>query len=124
MSDFVPSPNPTTLTFVNTHLAAFDEMAEKRNSDFHELSRRLSFESGTASQASQAPSVPDSDESNDLRDAYQSAPPMSLGESYEAEMFGVSTSHPLNIYETNILFWLVSPFLYEAYPSKDIQQGG
>ena len=25
------------LTFVNAHLAAFDEMYEKRNQDFHEL---------------------------------------------------------------------------------------
>jgi phosphatidylinositol-bisphosphatase len=37
------SPSPTVLTFVNAHLAAFDEMVEKRNFDFHELSRRLVF---------------------------------------------------------------------------------
>lgn len=33
----------TVLSFVNAHLAAFDEYTEKRNSDFHDLSRRLSF---------------------------------------------------------------------------------
>ncbi|THH05204.1 hypothetical protein EW145_g4967 [Phellinidium pouzarii] len=33
----------TVLTFVNAHLAAFDELTEKRNSDFQELARRLSF---------------------------------------------------------------------------------
>ncbi|RDB17258.1 Inositol polyphosphate 5-phosphatase OCRL-1 [Hypsizygus marmoreus] len=38
------SPGPTTLTFVNSHLAAFDEMYDKRNSDFQDLSRRLTFE--------------------------------------------------------------------------------
>jgi hypothetical protein len=28
---------------VNTHLAALDEMVDKRNIDFHDLSRRLGF---------------------------------------------------------------------------------
>ncbi|OJA10505.1 hypothetical protein AZE42_07826 [Rhizopogon vesiculosus] len=37
------SPSPIVLTFVNAHLAAFDEMVERRNFDFHELSRRLIF---------------------------------------------------------------------------------
>ncbi|KAF4576228.1 hypothetical protein EYR40_000468 [Pleurotus pulmonarius] len=36
---------PTVLTFVNTHLAAFDEMVDKRNMDFHDLSKRLGFSS-------------------------------------------------------------------------------
>ncbi|KAF6751635.1 DNase I-like protein [Ephemerocybe angulata] len=34
----------TVLTFVNAHLAAFDEMVDKRNQDFHDLSKRLTFE--------------------------------------------------------------------------------
>ncbi|EAU84020.2 hypothetical protein CC1G_11458 [Coprinopsis cinerea okayama7 len=34
---------PTILTFVNAHLAAFDEMVDKRNQDFHDLSKRLNF---------------------------------------------------------------------------------
>ncbi|ETW77518.1 hypothetical protein HETIRDRAFT_105366 [Heterobasidion irregulare TC 32-1] len=38
-----PSPLPTALTFVNSHLAAFEEMLDRRNADFHDLSRRLSF---------------------------------------------------------------------------------
>ncbi|KAL0945822.1 hypothetical protein HGRIS_012107 [Hohenbuehelia grisea] len=33
----------SVLTFVNAHLAAFDEMVERRNADFHDLSRRLGF---------------------------------------------------------------------------------
>ncbi|KAF7795709.1 hypothetical protein EIP86_006874 [Pleurotus ostreatoroseus] len=45
-SDLAPSPRPAVLTFVNAHLAAFDEMYDKRNQDFHDLSRRLSFDSG------------------------------------------------------------------------------
>lgn len=35
---------PIVLTFVNSHLAAFDEMVERRNSDFHDLSVRLTFQ--------------------------------------------------------------------------------
>ena len=34
---------PTVLTFVNSHLAAFDDMADRRNTDFHDLSSRLLF---------------------------------------------------------------------------------
>lgn len=34
----------TVLTFVNAHLAAFDEMVEKRNQDFQDLSKRLTFD--------------------------------------------------------------------------------
>ena len=33
----------TVLTFVNAHLAAFDEYTDRRNADFHDLSRRLLF---------------------------------------------------------------------------------
>ncbi|KAG6840962.1 hypothetical protein C0991_002944 [Blastosporella zonata] len=40
------SCGPTTLTFVNSHLAAFDEMYEKRNLDFQDLSKRFRFDSG------------------------------------------------------------------------------
>ncbi|KAL4071719.1 DNase I-like protein [Scleroderma citrinum] len=39
------STRPITLTFVNSHLAAFDEMMERRNYDFHDLSARLTFPS-------------------------------------------------------------------------------
>ncbi|KAJ7178211.1 DNase I-like protein [Mycena filopes] len=40
----VGTPGSTTLTFVNAHLAAFDEMFEKRNADFQELAKRLRFD--------------------------------------------------------------------------------
>ena len=35
----------TVFTFVNAHLAASDEMVERRNYDFQELSGRLAFSS-------------------------------------------------------------------------------
>ncbi|KAF7440117.1 hypothetical protein PC9H_000461 [Pleurotus ostreatus] len=46
---------PTILTFVNTHLAAFDEMVDKRNMDFHDLSKRLGFSSYTPVEAVNPP---------------------------------------------------------------------
>jgi len=94
----VTVPKPTTLTFVNTHLAAFDEMTDKRDSDFHELSKRLLFERSTSTMASQAPPGSDSDE-NDNETL------LSLG---DTEMFGFDANAPLSIYETDALFWLVS----------------
>ncbi|KAJ4479376.1 DNase I-like protein [Lentinula aciculospora] len=72
----VETPGPTVFTFVVSHLAAFDEMVTKRNADFHELSKRLVFDSSGGLTVSQSlVSVP--------------------------EKFGV--------FETDILFWMVSP---------------
>ncbi|KAL0579195.1 hypothetical protein V5O48_002817 [Marasmius crinis-equi] len=36
-------PGPTTLTFVCSHLAAFDEMVEKRHADYQYLTKKLAF---------------------------------------------------------------------------------
>ncbi|TFY66027.1 hypothetical protein EVG20_g5062 [Dentipellis fragilis] len=44
----IPSPCPTTITIVNAHLAAYDEMYERRNADFHDISRRLAFSPSSA----------------------------------------------------------------------------
>ncbi|KAI8989001.1 DNase I-like protein [Trametes punicea] len=74
---------PTTLTFVNSHLAAFDEMFEKRNADFHDLSKRLQFDSGIVAD-----------------DAVAS------GSGY-----GPATI-PLSVFETDTLFWLVRDLNY------------
>ncbi|KAJ8082122.1 hypothetical protein PM082_007969 [Marasmius tenuissimus] len=41
--DDIKQPGPTTLTFVCSHLAAFDEMVDKRNSDYQDLAKRLVF---------------------------------------------------------------------------------
>ncbi|KAA1474554.1 DNase I-like protein [Dentipellis sp. KUC8613] len=51
-----PSPCPTTITIVNAHLAAYDEMYDRRNADFHDISRRLGF---TPSSAYVTPLAPD-----------------------------------------------------------------
>jgi phosphatidylinositol-bisphosphatase len=46
------------LTFVNTHLAAFDDMAERRNADFHDLGRRLIFNAASADESNKDASLP------------------------------------------------------------------
>lgn len=68
------------LTFVNTHLAAFDESYERRNADFHDLSKRLTFDSG----------VPTHEHEDQTTRAAAASPP----------------TVPLNVYQTDALFWL------------------
>lgn len=77
----VSSAGPTTMTFVNSHLAAFDEMVDRRNSDFQDLSKRLMFE-GTRT----------------------TRPPTS--ESEDSILDGVPPS--TSVYESDVLFWMVS----------------
>ncbi|KAI0672159.1 DNase I-like protein [Trametes maxima] len=85
---------PTTLTFVNAHLAAFDEMFERRNADFHDLSKRLQFDSGIVADDSGAGS----------------------GNGY-----GPVTIQ-LGIYETDALFWLVRDLNYRlTLPDGDVR---
>ena len=70
---------PFAFTFVNAHLAAFDEMFDKRNADYHDLSHRLFFDSAVVL-----------DDGPPTGSWYTPAPV------------------PLTIYETDVLFWLVS----------------
>ena len=87
------SPAPITFTFVNAHLAAFDEMTEKRNADFHDLSKRLSFDNNDV------PPQPPGAEREDI-----STKP-------RTDLVGTElSSQSLSIYETDFLFWMVSCF--------------
>ncbi|KAJ7023466.1 DNase I-like protein [Mycena alexandri] len=52
------NPGSTVLTFVNAHLAAFDEMVEKRNADFHDLAKRLQFDLGAVAPEGGGAAVP------------------------------------------------------------------
>lgn len=38
-----PTPVPIILTFVDSHLAAFEDHVDRRNTDFYDISRRLTF---------------------------------------------------------------------------------
>ncbi|KAH9931574.1 DNase I-like protein [Fomitopsis serialis] len=87
----VVTPRPITLTFVNSHLAAFDEMFDRRNADFHDICKRLLFESGaTAQEPSPQDDVP-------------------------------SENSPitLNVFETDVLFWTVK--LQMNLPDADVR---
>lgn len=95
------SPAPITFTFVNAHLAAFDEMTEKRNADFHDLSKRLSFDNNNIPpQPPQPPQSPGAEGEN--------ISPEPRTDLMETE----PSSQPLtrSMYETDVLFWMVSCF--------------
>ena len=77
--------NSTTLTFVNSHLAAFDTGLERRNSDFHDLSQRVVFAN-----------LSEGDDDGFGTDEYGY-------ESANAEEQSLDT-----IYRSDALFWLVS----------------
>lgn len=73
----------TVLSFVNAHLAAFDEGLDRRNADFHDLSRRLVFAA--------SPSTATASSADDPSDTASA-----------------SAEEPQSVYEADALFWLVS----------------
>ncbi|KAH8102042.1 DNase I-like protein [Cristinia sonorae] len=77
------SPQPVIITFVNAHLAAFDEMFERRNADFHDLSKRLQFDYGIPAQ-----NGPVEEDGHPL------------------------VTVPLSVYQTDALFWMHSDLNY------------
>lgn len=86
------SPGATTFTFVNAHLAAFDDMVEKRHSDFQDLSRRLTFVGGA-----QGTSGAEGDANDGDKDPLYVEPDT-----------GAETTI-LSVYDTDVLFWHVRP---------------
>ena len=88
------SPTPITFTFVNAHLAAFDEMTEKRNADFYDLSNRLIFDN--IDEPSQPPAAAEGEDTSpeQKKNLVEKRP----------------ISQSLSIYETDVLFWMVSCF--------------
>ncbi|PCH36777.1 DNase I-like protein [Wolfiporia cocos MD-104 SS10] len=78
-SQCVGQRKPAVLTFVNSHLAAFDEMYERRNADFQDLSKRLVFEPGMMSDTSPQQVMPDN-----------------------------ITEGSRSVFETDVLIWMVS----------------
>ncbi|KAI1792704.1 DNase I-like protein [Ganoderma leucocontextum] len=99
---FTPTPSrpedtefqnkPTALTFVNAHLAAFDEMFEKRNADFHDLSRRLVFE-----------------------------PAISVADVPSSGSWYAPAAAPLSIFAADALFWLVNLNYRLWLPDADVR---
>jgi inositol polyphosphate 5-phosphatase INPP5B/F len=77
-ASFSQSSLPITFTFVNSHLAAFDDHLDHRSADFHDISRRLEF----------GPCI-----------EYMWAPRTRHGE---------AEPQTVNIYASDVLIWLVS----------------
>ncbi|CAK5268023.1 unnamed protein product, partial [Mycena citricolor] len=85
------SQSSTILTFVNSHLAAFDEMFEKRNADYHELCRKLVFNLSTSSSA-----------------------PAAGGQLPELAV-------TCNVFETDVLFWMGDLNYRISAPDPDVR---
>ncbi|KAH8997936.1 DNase I-like protein [Lactarius akahatsu] len=65
-----PTPIPIVLTFVNSHLAAFDDQLDRRNADFHDISRRLTF--GPCAEYAWGPQTSGTGEGPPMLDIYAS----------------------------------------------------
>ncbi|KAK6974368.1 inositol polyphosphate 5-phosphatase OCRL-1 [Favolaschia claudopus] len=91
-TDDVKNPAPTVFTFVNAHLAAFDEMWEKRNSDYHEIVKRLQFNLGVTTTTAAV--------------AGQEGAPVPL---------------TCNVFETDVLFWMVNLNYRIDVPDADVR---
>jgi inositol polyphosphate 5-phosphatase INPP5B/F len=108
------------LTFVNAHLAAFDEALERRNTEFHDLSKRLSFDVSvpdppvvSVSASTRAASIPPTPVFDKSKATW---PP----EDWEQNLD--STSVPLSpvprtvmasVFDSDVLLWMVSKFICE-----------
>ncbi|KAG7095842.1 hypothetical protein E1B28_006537 [Marasmius oreades] len=115
--DIIIAPGPTTLTFVCSHLAAFDEMVDKRNADYQDLTKRLLFLETLPYDNVEADTIP-----HGVKSPMRSAS-VSSGISANSNINGVPVRRPTaqlpadtsnvplleryNIFETDVLFWMV-----------------
>ncbi|KAK7460941.1 hypothetical protein VKT23_008869 [Stygiomarasmius scandens] len=78
----------TVLTFVCSHLAAFDEMVTQRNSDYHNLGKRFVFDSLSAIPAAADPKSED------------------VPGQFEASQHAQGIQEKFSIFESDALFWM------------------
>lgn len=100
---------PVILTFVNAHLAAFDDMVDKRNADYRELTRRLRFNAPTRSIRPQ--SHPNSSAEDSESQGPVNGGPVEPGEKEEEsdeepEDEEVEAAETTSVFESDALFWL------------------
>ncbi|KAJ4491922.1 hypothetical protein C8J55DRAFT_449055 [Lentinula edodes] len=112
----IENPGPTVLTFVVSHLAAFDEMVAKRNTDFHELSKRLVFDSSILATSTSTGSVSTTNSSQ--RNSVGPMLSQAIEDTGSAMPGGLAVSQGLisvpekfGVFESDILFWIVSSHL-------------
>ncbi|KAJ3779009.1 DNase I-like protein [Lentinula raphanica] len=122
----IETPGPTVLTFVVSHLAAFDEMVAKRNADFHELSKRLIFDSGSLVTSTSSGSVSSGNArrnstgpTSSMEDA-NSPMPGSLGMSQTQSQTQVGEK--FGVFESDILFWMGDLNYRINLPDTDVRE--
>ncbi|KAF5390606.1 hypothetical protein D9757_002587 [Collybiopsis confluens] len=104
----------TTLTFAVTHLAAFDEMAEKRNADFHDLSKRLTFSSSALSDPGSGTGVDGDKKDSDDRQSVKSSESTNSG----GTATSVTVPEKLGVFESDALFWIVGRYIDHLLPKN------
>ncbi|KAF8273650.1 Endonuclease/exonuclease/phosphatase [Lactarius quietus] len=91
-----PTPTPIILTFVDSHLAAFEDHLDRRNADFHDISRRLTF--GPCAEYARGPSG----DGPTMLDIYESDFLLWMLRStiHYAKAFAEFEEHPINFLPT------------------------
>ncbi|KAH9020036.1 Endonuclease/exonuclease/phosphatase [Lactarius pseudohatsudake] len=91
-----PTPIPIVLTFVNSHLAAFDDQLDRRNADFHDISRRLTF--GPCAEYAWGPQTSGTGEGPPILDIYASDFLLWLGDlNYRLNLLDADIRHLLRV---------------------------
>lgn len=99
---------PTLLTFVNAHLAAFDEMVDKRNSDYRELTRRLRFNAPARhAQPQLDPTLEEPGPMKASQEAVAQPQEKSDEELDEEDEDEDATIETTSVFDSDALFWLV-----------------
>lgn len=106
----IESPGATVITFVVSHLAAFDDMVDKRNADFHDLTKRLTFDSSVLA----ASSAPEANVNGGTKASIsvlpaqdnEGNPKMPKGMALSQSL--VTVPEKFGVFESDILFWMVS----------------
>ncbi|KAF9255983.1 DNase I-like protein [Marasmius fiardii PR-910] len=127
----VMAPGPTTLTFVCSHLAAFDEMVDKRNSDYQDLTKRLLFLETLPSNAEaeniphgpgvRAPTRSASTGSGVSFDGNANVVPARRSTQYSPNAATTPTLERYNVFETDVLFWMSDLNYRIDLPDSDVR---
>lgn len=106
----IETPGSTVITFVVSHLAAFDDMVEKRNANFHDLGKRLTFDSSVlaVSPGSGTSTSDDRKSGVSISPAGESESNSTMPGGMVVSQSSVAVPEKFGIYESDILFWMVS----------------
>ncbi|KIK67887.1 hypothetical protein GYMLUDRAFT_155419 [Collybiopsis luxurians FD-317 M1] len=118
----IENPGSTVITFTVSHLAAFDEMAEKRNADFHDLSKRLIFNSSLLASPSSSGTSANGDKSLGLSASpANGTEPAAPGGMIPSQTL-VTVPEKSGVFESDILFWMVNLNYRINLPDADVRE--